>query len=37
MPPEEEEFDPDAEAEHMRRIMNSRDVPMRDAWSILKS
>jgi hypothetical protein len=35
MPPEEE-FNPDAEAEHMRRIMNSRDVPMRDAWSILK-
>lgn len=37
MPPEEEEFNPDAEAEHMRRIMNSRDVPMRDAWSILKN
>jgi len=36
MPPEEE-FNPDAEAEHMRRIMNSRDVPMRDAWSILKN
>jgi len=33
----EEEFNPDKEAEHMRRIMNSRDVPMRDAWSILKS
>ena len=30
-------FDPDAEAEHMRRIMTSRQVPMRDAWSILKS
>lgn len=29
-------FDPDAEAEHMRRIMTSRQVPMRDAWSILK-
>ena len=36
MPPEEEEFDPDAEAEHMKRIMTSRQVPMRDAWSILK-
>jgi hypothetical protein len=36
LPQEEEEFDPDAEAEHLRRIMNSRDVPMRDAWSILK-
>jgi hypothetical protein len=36
MPPEEEEFNPDAEAEHMRRIMTSRQVPMRDAWSILK-
>jgi hypothetical protein len=36
MPPEEE-FNPDAEAEHMRRIMTSRQVPMRDAWSILKS
>jgi len=35
-PPEEEEFNPDKEAEHTRRIMNSRDVPMRDAWSILK-
>jgi hypothetical protein len=34
---EEEEFDPDAEAEHLRRIMTSRDVAMRDAWSILKS
>jgi len=29
-------FDPDAEAEHMRRIMTSRQVPMRDAWSLLK-
>lgn len=37
MPPEEEEFNPDAEAEHMRRIMTSRQVPMRDAWSILKN
>ena len=36
MPPEEE-FKPDAEAEHMRRIMTSRQVPMRDAWSILKN
>jgi len=35
MPPEEE-FNPDAEAEHMRRIMTSRQVPMRDAWDILK-
>ena len=34
---EEEEFDPDAEAEHLRRIMTSRDVAMRDAWSILKN
>lgn len=33
----EEEFDPDAEAEHMRRIMTSRDVAMRDAWSVLKN
>ena len=32
----EEEFNPDKEAEHMKRIMNSRQVPMRDAWSILK-
>ena len=30
-------FDPDKEAEHMRRIMTSRQVPMRDAWSILKN
>jgi len=29
-------FNPDREAEHMRRIMTSRQVPMRDAWSILK-
>jgi len=36
MPPEEE-FNPDAEAEHMKRIMTSRQVPMRDAWSILKN
>ncbi len=35
MPPEEE-FNPDAEAEHMKRIMTSRQVPMRNAWSILK-
>ena len=37
--PEEEkkEFDPEAGAEHLRRIMTSRQVPMRDAWSILKS
>ena len=34
---EEEEFEPDAAAEHMRRIMTSRDVAMRDAWSILKN
>jgi len=33
---EEEEFDPDAEAEHLRRIMTSRDVAIRDAWSVLK-
>lgn len=33
----EEEFNPDEEAEHMRRIMTSRQVPMRDAWSILKN
>jgi len=37
MPPEEEEFNPDAEAEHLRRIMTSRQVPMRDAWSVLKN
>ena len=36
MPPEEE-FNPDAEAEHMRRIMTSRQVPMRDAWSVMKA
>ena len=29
-------FNPDKEAEHMRRIMTSRQVPMRDAWSVLK-
>ena len=29
-------FNPDKEAEHMRRIMTSRNVIMRDAWSILK-
>lgn len=33
----EEEFEPDAAAEHMRRIMTSRDVAMRDAWTVLKS
>lgn len=39
MPTEEEEkeFNPDEEAEHMKRIMTSRQVPMRDAWSILKN
>jgi len=36
MPPEEE-FNPDAEAEHMKRIMTSRQVPMRDALSLLKN
>ena len=36
-PQEEGGFDPDAEAEHLRRIMTSRDVAMRDAWSVLKS
>lgn len=30
-------FDANKEAEHMRRIMTSRQVPMRDAWSILKN
>ena len=34
---QEEEFNPDKEAEHMRRIMTSRQVPMRDTWSILKN
>jgi hypothetical protein len=33
----EEEFNPDAEAEHLRRIMTSRDVAIRDAWSVLKN
>ncbi len=33
---EKEEFDPDAEAEHLRRIMTSRDVAIRDAWVLLK-
>ncbi len=32
-----EEFNPDKEAEHMRRIMTSRNVIMRDAWSVLKN
>ena len=31
-----EEFNPDREAEHMRRIMTSRNVIMRDVWSVLK-
>lgn len=34
---EEDDFDEDAAAEHLRRIMTSRDVAMRDAWSVLKS
>lgn len=29
-------FDANKEAEHLRRIMTSRQVPMRDAWDILK-
>ena len=33
---EKKEFEPDAEAEHLRRIMTSRDVAIRDAWSVLK-
>tara|TARA_R100000278_G_scaffold3133_1_gene5791 strand:+ start:106 stop:849 length:744 start_codon:yes stop_codon:yes gene_type:complete len=33
---EKKEFDADAEAEHLRRIMTSRDVAIRDAWSLLK-
>jgi len=36
LPQEEEKFEPDAEAEHLRRIMTSRDVAIRDAWSVLK-
>lgn len=32
-----EEFNPDKEAEHLRRIMTSRNVIMRDAWSVLKN
>lgn len=35
-PKEGKEFNPDKEAEHMRRIMTSRNVIMRDAWSVLK-
>ena len=35
-PKKEKEFNPDEEAEHMRRIMTSRNVIMRDAWSVLK-
>ena len=31
------DFDAEAEAEHLRRIMTSRDVAMRNAWSVLKS
>ena len=31
------DFDAEAEAEHLRRIMTSRDVAIRDAWSVLKS
>jgi len=34
---DQNKFDPDAEAEHLRRIMTSRQVPMRDAWSVLKN
>ena len=48
LPPEEEEidqmtseqqrgFDANKEAEHLRRIMTSRDVAIRDAWSVLKN
>ena len=33
---EKKEFEPDAEAEHLRRIMTSRDVAIRDAWTVLK-
>jgi len=33
---EKKEFEPDAEAEHLRRIMTSRDVAIRDAWALLK-
>ena len=33
---EKKEFEPDAEAEHLRRIMTSRDVAMRNAWTVLK-
>ena len=36
MEEKQKEFDADAEAEHMRRIMTSRQVPMRDAWTVLK-
>ena len=36
-PQEEGGFDPDKEAEHMKRIMTSRQVPMRDALSLLKN
>ena len=30
------DFDAEAEAEHLRRIMTSRDVAIRDAWTVLK-
>lgn len=36
LPQEEEKFEPDAEAEHLRRIMTSHDVAIRDAWTVLK-
>ncbi len=34
---DEKKFNPDKEAEHLRRIMTSRNVIMRDAWSVLKN
>jgi hypothetical protein len=37
MAEKQKEFDADAEAEHLRRIMTSRDVAMRDAWTVLKN
>jgi len=37
MEEKQKEFDANAEAEHLRRIMTSRDVAFRDAWSVLKS
>ena len=36
MEEKQKEFDANAEAEHLRRIMTSRDVAIRDAWSVLK-